>query len=77
MLHEFDEETQDAIRKSLQMGADKGVHVLDDAVAGSDAMVTSRDFATGACTAVGGALCRRGKARTCALEAIEVALRTL
>ncbi len=31
----------DAIKKSLQMGADKGVHVLDDALAGSDAPATS------------------------------------
>ena len=31
----------DAIRKALQMGADKGVHVLDDAIAGSDAIGTS------------------------------------
>ena len=31
----------DAIRKSLQMGADRGVHVLDDAIAGSDSLGTS------------------------------------
>jgi electron transfer flavoprotein beta subunit len=31
----------DAIRKALQMGADKGVHVQDDAIAGSDAFATS------------------------------------
>jgi electron transfer flavoprotein beta subunit len=31
----------DAIRKGLQMGADKGVHVVDDAIAGSDALATS------------------------------------
>ncbi|MGI8522562.1 MAG: electron transfer flavoprotein subunit beta/FixA family protein [Nocardioides sp.] len=31
----------DAVRKALQMGADKGVHVVDDAIAGSDAMATS------------------------------------
>src|SRR4051794_8951238 len=31
----------DAVKKSLQMGADKGVHVLDDAIAGSDALATS------------------------------------
>ena len=30
-----------AIRKSLQMGADAGVHVLDDAIHGSDALATS------------------------------------
>jgi electron transfer flavoprotein beta subunit len=31
----------DAIRKALQMGADKAVHVVDDAIAGSDALATS------------------------------------
>ena len=31
----------DAIRKALQMGADGGVHVLDDALHGSDAPATS------------------------------------
>jgi electron transfer flavoprotein beta subunit len=31
----------DAVRKALQMGADKGVHVLDDAIAGSDYLGTS------------------------------------
>jgi electron transfer flavoprotein beta subunit len=35
------EDATDAIRKALQMGADKGVHVVDDAVAGSDAPATS------------------------------------
>jgi len=35
------EKAVDAIRKSLQMGADKGVHVLDEAIAGSDAPATS------------------------------------
>lgn len=35
----------DAIRKSLQMGADAGVHVLDDALHGSDAVATSRVLA--------------------------------
>jgi electron transfer flavoprotein beta subunit len=35
------EQASDAIRKALQMGADKGVHVVDDAVAGSDALATS------------------------------------
>jgi electron transfer flavoprotein beta subunit len=39
------EKAADAVRKALQLGADKGVHVLDDAVAGSDAMVTSRVLA--------------------------------
>ncbi|MFP5345971.1 MAG: electron transfer flavoprotein subunit beta/FixA family protein [Actinomycetes bacterium] len=35
------EQATDAVRKSLQMGADRGVHVLDEAVAGSDAVATS------------------------------------
>jgi electron transfer flavoprotein beta subunit len=35
------EQAADAIRKGLQMGADKGVHVVDDAIAGSDAVATS------------------------------------
>jgi electron transfer flavoprotein beta subunit len=35
------EKALDAVRKALQMGADQGVHVLDDAIAGSDAVATS------------------------------------
>jgi electron transfer flavoprotein beta subunit len=35
------ERAVDAVRKALQMGADKGVHVVDDAIAGSDAIATS------------------------------------
>ena len=35
------EQAKDAIRKGLQMGADKAVHVIDDAIAGSDALATS------------------------------------
>ena len=35
------EDAADAVRKALQMGADAGVHVVDDAVAGSDAFATS------------------------------------
>jgi len=34
-------EAEAAIRKALQMGADKAVHVVDDAIAGSDALGTS------------------------------------
>src|SRR5690606_21238228 len=30
-----------ALRKALQMGADEGVHVTDEAIAGSDAVATS------------------------------------
>jgi electron transfer flavoprotein beta subunit len=39
------EQAGDAIRKSLQMGADAGVHVLDDALHGTDAPATSRVLA--------------------------------
>ncbi len=35
------EQATDAMRKALQMGADKGVHVVDDAIAGSDSLATS------------------------------------
>ncbi len=35
------EKAVDAVRKALQMGADKGVHVVDEAIAGSDAVATS------------------------------------
>jgi electron transfer flavoprotein beta subunit len=35
------ERAADAIKKSLQMGADKGVHVSDPAIHGSDAVATS------------------------------------
>ena len=35
----------DAIRRSLQMGADKGVHILDDAIHGTDSIGTSRILA--------------------------------
>src|SRR4051794_16740150 len=35
------EQAADAVKKGLQMGADAGVHVLDDAVHGSDAVATS------------------------------------
>src|SRR6478735_6338256 len=33
------EKAVDAVRKSLQMGADSGVHVVDDAIAGSDLVI--------------------------------------
>jgi electron transfer flavoprotein beta subunit len=35
------EKAADAVRKALQMGADQGVHVQDEAIAGSDAIATS------------------------------------
>jgi len=39
------EDAVDAVRKGLQMGADEAVHVLDDAIAGSDALATARVLA--------------------------------
>ena len=36
---------QDAIRKSLAMGADNGIHIIDDGLAGSDALQTSAALA--------------------------------
>src|SRR5689334_24905775 len=36
------EKAVDAVRKALQMGADKGVHVSDEAIAGSDALEIGR-----------------------------------
>ena len=35
------DDAADAVLKALQMGADKGVHVCDEAIAGSDALATS------------------------------------
>ena len=35
------EQAVEAVRKALQMGADRAVHVSDDAIAGSDALATS------------------------------------
>ena len=35
------EQALDAVKKALQMGADAGVHVVDDAIHGSDALATS------------------------------------
>jgi electron transfer flavoprotein beta subunit len=35
------EQASTAVKKALQMGADAGVHVVDDAIAGSDAVATS------------------------------------
>src|SRR5215210_3798661 len=35
------EHAVDAVRKALQMGADRGVHVVDEAIAGSDTVGTS------------------------------------
>ena len=47
------EAASEAIKKALQMGADKGVHVVDDAVAGSDALATSKVLAA-AISKIGG-----------------------
>ena len=44
------EKAVDAVRKALQMGADKGVHVNDEAIAGSDAFATSKHAASEAAT---------------------------
>ena len=35
------DDAAEAVKKALQMGADKGVHILDEAIAGSDAPATS------------------------------------
>lgn len=43
----------EAVRKALQMGADSGVHVSDEAIAGSDALATSKVLAA-AITKIGG-----------------------
>ena len=45
----------DAVKKALQMGADKGAHVLDDAIHGSDAPATSLLLAKAITKASGGA----------------------
>lgn len=39
------EDADQAVRRALQMGADAGYHVLDDAIAGSDAVATSKILA--------------------------------
>ncbi len=39
------EDAEDAVRRALQMGADRGVHVLDDALAGTDVFGTARVLA--------------------------------
>ena len=40
------EKASESIRKALSMGADKAVHLVDDALAGSDALATSMALAT-------------------------------
>lgn len=39
------ERAQEALRKGLSMGADSAIHIKDDALAGSDALATSRVLA--------------------------------
>ena len=39
------ERASESIRKALSMGADKAVHLIDDALAGSDALATSAAIA--------------------------------
>ncbi len=39
------EAAANAVKKALQMGADEGIHVTDEAIAGSDALATSRVLA--------------------------------
>ncbi|WP_198154289.1 electron transfer flavoprotein subunit beta/FixA family protein [Neomicrococcus aestuarii] len=39
------EQAVNAVKKALQMGADEGIHVSDPAIAGSDALATSRVLA--------------------------------
>ena len=39
------EDASEAIKKALQMGADKGIHVVDDVIAGSDDLATSQVLA--------------------------------
>ena len=45
MLTMGPERATEAIRKALSMGADKAVHVSDEALAGSDAVATARALA--------------------------------
>ena len=42
------EKASESIRKALSMGADKAVHLIDDALAGSDALETSAVTGPGA-----------------------------
>ncbi|WP_324649823.1 electron transfer flavoprotein subunit beta/FixA family protein [Georgenia sp. H159] len=39
------EDAEDGVRRALQMGADRGVHVTDDALAGADVVATARVLA--------------------------------
>ncbi|MEU9329988.1 electron transfer flavoprotein subunit beta/FixA family protein [Streptomyces canus] len=50
------DDAEAALRKALQMGADKAVHVCDEAIAGSDAIATSLLLAEAVKKAGGGAV---------------------
>jgi electron transfer flavoprotein beta subunit len=50
------EKAADAVRKALQMGADEGIHVTDEAIAGSDAIATSLVLAEAVKKANGGSV---------------------
>ncbi len=39
------DDAEDAVRRALQMGADRGVHISDDALAGADVLATARVLA--------------------------------
>jgi len=58
------EQASAAVKKALQMGADKGVHVLDDALHGSDAIATSLVLAAALRTIGGYDLVLTGMAST-------------
>jgi electron transfer flavoprotein beta subunit len=72
------DEAEEAARRALQMGADRAVHVLDDALEGSDAVATSLVLAA-AIGALGGAdliLCGAGSAdSTTSLIPVQLAAR--
>ncbi len=55
------EKAVDAVRKALQMGADQGIHVVDDAIAGSDAIATSLVLAKAVEKAGAGLSAARGR----------------
>ncbi|MDR2567067.1 MAG: electron transfer flavoprotein subunit beta/FixA family protein [Bifidobacteriaceae bacterium] len=72
------DEAEEAVRRALQMGADSGVHVCDEAVEGSDALATSLVLAA-AIEHLGGAdliLCGAGSAdSTTSLVPVQLAAR--
>ena len=45
------EKASESVRKALSMGADKAIHLIDDGLAGSDALQTSAAMATVLCRA--------------------------